>query len=137
VIDCDDICRIWLDVGIFRMLGKVSAYYVDEEVLEFEALDELRCAIEHWVFLAVADRLGPLVNHESVKAIKEVFGPGAETLYAYMDLFKAEQGFEEWTPENMTDLRVSIYKVVAAIPGHDRSLAASRGKTKDLSREMA
>ena len=110
-----DTDRVWNEIAIYRLLGRNSRFFVRGQHLDSMALEDLRCALELWVSLAVEGGLTPFLQHEEVKTIYEGDGSAAEVFRAYIDTYRTKAGIHEWKREYMSELRYTIYERVRGI----------------------
>jgi hypothetical protein len=110
-----DYGRVCNEITMYRLMGHSSHFFVHNEHLDSPALEELCCAMEFWVSLAIEGGLTPLLQHEEVKTVYEGLGSAADIFRAYIDTYKTEAGITTWTKQHMSELRYSMYQRIQGI----------------------
>lgn len=112
------------EMQIYRMMGKTSKYFVQDQVLDCDTLKQLVAALEFWVFLVVEGDLDPLLEHEDVKRVYESNGSSAEVFRAFLKMQKVKH----WTRNDMNQVVFSVYEAVEGFKNRNQE-ANSAGKS--------
>jgi len=116
------------EMQIYRMMGKTSKYFVQDQVLDCDTLRQLVAALEFWVFLALEGDLGPLLEHKDVKRVYESNGSAAEVFRAFLRMQKRNRGNRPWTHNHMSQVVFSVHEAVEAFENRNQK-ANSVGKS--------
>lgn len=75
-----------------------------------EIHQDLRLLIQRWVSLAANGGLKKLLrmHNSDIRAVVDRGGTQAETLKAYLEAYKEDEGVEEWTKEHMNFARAEV-----------------------------
>jgi hypothetical protein len=104
--------RLWDEMTIYRLIGQASHFLVPDEELDKRTLHNLERALELWVFLAVAEKLHLLLQHQDCKqgkALKENGASPAVIFQAFVSIYKNRAGINRWTAAHMNNVRYTIY----------------------------
>jgi hypothetical protein len=107
--------RLWYEKTIYRLIGQTSHFLVPNEKLDKRTLHKLQYALELWVFLAVAEKLHLLLQHQDdkqVRALKENGASPAAVFQVFVSIYKNRAGINRWTEAHMNNVRYIIYGVV-------------------------
>ena len=98
---CDDERITWAEISIFRMTGQISSFFMDgQKVKDAEITSEFKTNVENWVSMLARDELMMFKLTIPVIAVRcgtKSVSPVAATLRAYMQLYKRQVGFAQWT----------------------------------------
>ena len=100
---------------MYRLVGQISTFFVPDEKLDYTTFFELQSALTHWVSLSLAVKLPLLLQHEDyreVRALQESGASQAELFRCYINVHKAQAGFDKWTAVHMDNVPFAIYEVV-------------------------
>jgi hypothetical protein len=100
---------------LWGLIGQTSHFLVPDEELDKRTLHNLERALEPWVFLAVAEKLYLLLQHQDykqVRALKENGASPAVVFQAFVSIYKNRAGINRWTEVHMNNVRYTIYEVV-------------------------
>ena len=108
-----DFVRAWDEISFCRMIGEPAAHVVrtgpgPENKRLFE---ELHILAQHWVMLAGNRVLGKLGEHKDVKTAEAGSCSMPGQLRAYLEAYRREKGFDQWTYAHMSDARSKVVEV--------------------------
>jgi hypothetical protein len=107
--------RLWNEMTIYLLIGQTSHFLVPDEELDKQTLHKLKRTLELWVFLAVAEKLHLLLQHQDYKQVRELKDNGASpaaVFQAFVSICKNRAGINRWTRAHMNNVRYTIYEVV-------------------------
>ena len=110
-----DLQRLRIETTIYHLIGQTSHFLVPDEELDKLTLHNLELALEHWVFLAVAEKLYLLLQHQDykqVRAMRENSASPAVVFQEFVSIYKNRAGINRWTEAHMNNVRYAIYEVV-------------------------
>jgi len=110
-----DLQRLRIETTIYHLIGQTSHFLVPDEELDKLTLHNLELALEHWVFLAVAEKLYLLLQHQDykqVRAMRENSASPAVVFQEFVSIYKNRAGINRWTEAHMNNVRYTIYEVV-------------------------
>jgi hypothetical protein len=123
----------WAEISIFRMTGEVSSFFLDgQEVKDTEFMKELKTVVENWVSMVARGGLKMFEPCAAVYQVKDGDGsvlPAAATLRAYMQLYKCQVAFPEWTRDFVCEARFHFCRIRGQFQQDLKRPSLSSGKS--------
>lgn len=99
--NCKGEAITWDQISIFRMIGEVTSFFLDgQEVQVAQLIKEFKTVVENWVSMVARGEIKMFKLCKPVYQVKHGIGlvsPAAATLRTYMQLYKRQVGFSDWT----------------------------------------